>query len=94
MTSKAWTVIIHAKDRASGIIRGVLGTLREVTGLLMLGAGGGIGGLTKLGIDMVVERENITMAFETLLGSADAARKRVEELTKFAGQTPFSRDDI
>ena len=26
---------------------------------------------------------------ETLLGSADAARKRVEELTKFAGQTPF-----
>jgi hypothetical protein len=23
-----------------------------------------------------------------------AARKRVEELTKFAGQTPFSRDDI
>lgn len=94
LTSKAWTVIIHAKDRASGIIRGVLGTLRKVTGLLMLGAGGGIGGLTKLGIDMVVERENITMAFETLLGSAEAARKRVEELTKFAGQTPFSRDDI
>lgn len=94
LTSKAWTVIIHAKDRASGIIRGVLGTLHRVTGLLALGTGGGIAGLTKLGIDMVVERENITMAFETLLGSADAARKRVEELTKFAGQTPFSRDDI
>jgi hypothetical protein len=59
-----------------------------------LGLGGGVAGLTKAGIDLVVERENITMAFETMLGSASAAKKRVEELTKFAGQTPFSRDDI
>jgi hypothetical protein len=49
--------------------------VRRVTGMLMLGAGGGIGGLTKLGIDMVVERENITMAFETLLGSAECCQE-------------------
>jgi hypothetical protein len=99
LTSKTWTVVIRAKDKASGVIRGVMGGVRRVAGALtsplaLLGLGGGVAGLTKAGIDLVVERENITMAFETMLGSASAAKKRVEELTKFAGQTPFSRDDI
>jgi hypothetical protein len=94
LTSRTWTIAINVKDRALGKIKSIFSALRRVSGMLMLGAGGGIGGLTKMGIDLVVERENITMAFETMLGSADAAKKRVEELTKFAGQTPFSRDDI
>lgn len=94
LTSRAWTVVINVKDRALGKIKGIFGALNRLTGLLMLGAGGGIGGLTKLGIDMVVERENITMAFETLLGSVDAAKKRIEELDVFARKTPFLRDEI
>ena len=99
LTGRAWNITLQAKDKVSGIIRGISGGIRKIGGLLtspltLLGVGGGIGGLTKLGIDMVVERENITMAFETLLGSADAAKQRIEELTEFAGQTPFMRDEI
>ena len=99
LTSRTWNIILQAKDKASGIINNITGGVRRAVNLLtspltLLGVGGGIGGLTKLGIDMVVERENITTAFETLLGSAEAAEKRIEELTEFAGQTPFLRDEI
>jgi len=99
LTGRAWNVTLQAKDKVSGIIRGISGGIRKIGGLLtspltLLGVGGGVGGLSKFGIDMVIERENITMAFETLLGSADAAAKRIEELTEFAGQTPFLRDEI
>lgn len=56
---------------------------------------GVIGGtVVKSAIDVVVDRQDITSQFEVLLGSADKAKKRVEELTDFAGQTPFSRDEI
>jgi len=94
LTGRAWNITLQAKDKVSGIIRGISGGIRKIGGLLtspltLLGVGGGVGGLSKFGIDMVVERENITMAFETLLGSAEAAEKRIEELTEFAGQTPF-----
>lgn len=99
LTSKAWNVTIQAKDKVSGILSGITGGIRKIGRLLtspltLMGVGGGLGGLSKFGIDMVIERENITMAFETLLGSADKARKRIEELTEFASQTPFLRDEI
>ena len=59
---------------------------------LIVGAIGGT--VVKSAIDVVVDRQDITSQFEVLLGSADKAKKRVEELTDFAGQTPFSRDEI
>lgn len=43
---------------------------------------------------MAIDRQNVTTAFENLLGSKDAANQRVSDLTTFAGQTPFTRDDI
>ena len=43
---------------------------------------------------MAIDRQNVTTAFENLLGSKDAATERVSDLTSFAGQTPFTRDEI
>ena len=40
------------------------------------------------------ELEQTTMAFETMLGSAEAARKVLSELTDFAARTPFERTDL
>lgn len=56
---------------------------------------GVVGGkIVKSAIDVVVDRQDLTSQFEVLLGSADKAKKRVEELTDFASKTPFSRDEI
>ena len=54
-----------------------------------------IGGtVVKTAVDVVVDRQNITSQFEVLLGSADKAKKRIEDLTEFASTTPFTRDEI
>jgi len=38
--------------------------------------------------------ESLTMQFETLLGGADAAGKRMEEIVKFAASTPFEIPEL
>jgi len=53
-----------------------------------------VGTIGKSALSVVGSRQDITTQFEVLLGSADAAKQRVEELTTFAGQTPFTRDEI
>ncbi len=57
-------------------------------------AGVATGALVQNSIGIVVDRQNITSQFEVLLGSAEKAQERVNELTDFAGMTPFTRDEI
>ena len=38
--------------------------------------------------------ESLTVQFETLLGGADAAQKRMEEITEFAASTPFEIKEL
>ena len=40
------------------------------------------------------EYEQSAMAFETMLGSAEAAKKMLSEMSDFAGKTPFSLQDV
>jgi hypothetical protein len=50
------------------------------------------GFLAKLGKDAVfaaAELENLELQFKPLLGSAEEAKKRIDELSKFAASTPF-----
>ena len=62
-----------------------------VAGLAALGAAGaaGIGAFIVSSSKAASNVESLTMQFETLLGGADAAGKRMEEITKFAESTPF-----
>ncbi len=53
-----------------------------------------VGGIAKSALSIVGERQDLTSQFEVLLGSAEKAKKRVEDLTDFAGKTPFTRDEI
>jgi len=62
-----------------------------VAGLAALGAAGAAG-LTAFVVSSsqaASSIESLTMQFETLLGGADAAGKRMEEIVKFAASTPF-----
>ncbi|GIO36199.1 hypothetical protein J41TS12_10600 [Paenibacillus antibioticophila] len=92
MARKPFNLIIRAKDMATGVIKKVMGALTSP--LAMLGVGGGVAGTTAVGLDMVMQEQGITSAFKVMLGSADAAAQRVQELTTFAGQTPYKREDI
>lgn len=92
MARKPYNFIIRAKDMATGVIKKVMGALTSP--LAMLGVGGGVAGTTAVGLDMVMQEQGITSAFKVMLGSADAAAQRVQELTTFAGQTPYKREDI
>jgi hypothetical protein len=63
----------------------------SVAGLAALGAAGaaGLGAFVISSSKAASNVESLTMQFETLLGGADAAGKRMEEITKFAASTPF-----
>ena len=54
-----------------------------------------VGGMAaKSSVNLVADRQDITSQFKILLGSAEAAKERVDDLTNFAGETPFTRDEI
>jgi len=56
---------------------------------LGVAAAAGIGAFVISSSKAASNVESLTMQFETLLGGADAAGKRMEEITKFAASTPF-----
>jgi hypothetical protein len=72
-----------------GSIGSVAGSV--TTALAGMGAAGaaGIGAFIISSSKAASNVESLTMQFETLLGGADAAGKRMEEITKFAASTPF-----
>lgn len=50
--------------------------------------------LTKKAIDLGIKQEQLNIAFSTFLGSAEKARKLLEQLNKFALVTPFTPDQV
>ncbi len=63
-------------------------------GIASLSAVVGIGGLAKSFIGAVTEVENLETQFKSLLGSTDAAKGRIKELSEFAAKTPFQLPEI
>jgi len=63
----------------------------------MLGTGALIAGMTsfiKSSSEAASSVESLTTQFTTLLGSATAAKDRMEEITKFAASTPFEIQEL
>lgn len=50
--------------------------------------------LGKIGLDYNSQMEQYTTNFKTMLGSQEAAVKKVQELKEFAASTPLSMDDL
>ncbi len=96
LTSRAWEVTISAKDKVTGTIGKVLGGIQGIltSPLALLGVGGGFAGITGAGMKMVMEEQDLVTSFQVLLGGREAAEKRMQELIEFAGQTPFTRQEI
>jgi hypothetical protein len=77
---------------------GELGNVAQagVASLAALGAAGaaGIAAFVVSSSKAASNIESLTMQFETLLGGADAAGKRMEEIVKFAASTPFEIPEL
>lgn len=54
--------------------------------LALIGVGAGVAGLAK----MSAEAEQTAVSFEVMLGSGEAAKQMIQELTDFSANTPFS----
>lgn len=95
-------VEIRGVDRASPVLDqvsskiGGLGTI--ITGLGIAGAITGVAMAVKeVGMQSIqtnAQLETATLQFETLLGSADAAKKHIQDLYEFAAKTPFETQPI
>ena len=92
LVGKAWRVTVSLADKVTAPVRRLVGSLNSVLGLAGMGLSSY--GLVIKPVQMQVEYQDLITQFEVLLGSADAAQKRIEELTSFAGQTPFTRDEL
>lgn len=92
LAGKTISITLKAVDLVTRPIRAILSGLNSALGLLGISAG--VAGGIVIPLQMEAKQQNIETAFEVLLGSAEAAKQRVEELTTFAGSTPFTRDEI
>lgn len=66
----------------------------KVAATAIAAAGTAVIALGKIGLDYNQSMETYTTNFTTMLGSQDAAVKKVDELKRFAAATPLSMDDL
>ena len=101
IAGKTWTAAITIKDRAMAPLQKIKSQIFSVKTL----AAGVIGGMAankyvKQPTQMYADKEDLVTQFAVMLkGNSDgpnydAAEQRIQELTSFAGETPFTRDEI
>lgn len=95
LTSKAWTAVVKVKDLATAPLRALKNHLFSVK-TLIAGIVGGVAAqkLVVSPVQQYADYEDLVTQFGVLLGSQDAAKQRLSSLVSFAGQTPFTRDEI
>ena len=69
---------------------GALGLIKQVGGALLDMATAGLG----TGVKLAAEAEQAEIAFGVMLGSADAAKAMLADLTQFAASTPFEFPEL
>ena len=87
----------RSADKSAGMLHGTLSKMGGFlkTGLVAAATGGaiaiaGIGAYAlKTGIETASSMQQANIGFETLLGSAEKAKKYVADLSEFAAKTPF-----
>ncbi|MBN8505933.1 MAG: hypothetical protein J0L58_15810 [Burkholderiales bacterium] len=102
-------IVIRGRNEAEKAIRSVEGQLKSLQGIggqilsgfgLGLGAGAiqtltaGVASAVRAGAEYNATLQSNTMAFKTLLGSMDAAQRRMDDLSDFAATTPFELPQV
>lgn len=92
VTRRTYRITLRAIDMATRPIRNMVSSISSILGTVGI-VGGAAGGIV-IPLNLVAERQDMESSFEVLLGSADKAKKRVQELTDFAQTGIFMRDDV
>jgi len=96
-------VAITAEDKASSVVQGFGGSITKMAGAVALGqlAVQGLNAVMskfadagRFAIDSASDFQQSRIAFETMLGSADKARKMLKDVSDFAMKTPFELPEV
>lgn len=88
------TVLAGAFGNLAGRARDAAGAIGGAAGRLALLAGGGAFAFNRLFVRPAAEFQNFGITLETVMGSVEAAQRRLAELSQFASQTPFSVNEV
>lgn len=95
LASKTFRFTVGVIDKATAPLQKIWNFAKSLKGIMTgIFAGAAAQKFVMKPAQMAIDRQNVTTAFENLLGSKEAATERVSDLTSFAGQTPFTRDEI
>jgi tape measure domain-containing protein len=98
-------IILSARDQASAAMREAFGGMESSSNkflgsllsmkTLAAGALASLGGyISKTGVDYNAMVESSTVAWNTLLGSQDKAKKMLQDISTFAKNTQFGTEDV
>lgn len=91
IASKPYKIVLQASDQLSGVVDSVKSKIFSFKSLITTVVAGTT---VKTSVGMVADLQDTVTQFEVLLGSADKAQKRVNDLVDFAANTPFTREEI
>lgn len=75
-------------------VSSIFGTLVKTTAVFGAAAGGALAVFGTFAVKSAGEFQQNAIAFETMLGSADKAKKLLKEVSDFAAQTPFELPQV
>lgn len=92
--AKAFIRVRADSSRLGPDFRAVKGVVTSQVAKLTALVGGGLSAATavlatKKALGLAADLETTTVAFTTMLGSGEAAKKMLEDIQKFAAATPF-----
>lgn len=95
IAGKTWQSVVRVRDMALAPLQRIRNMLFSIKTLAAAALTGFAAQKFVIGPNqMYANYEDLVTQFKVLLGSQEAAQKRIDELTTFAGQTPFTRDEI
>ena len=88
------SLLAGALGNVAGRARDAAGAVAGLSAKLAIGAAGGAFLFNQQFVRGAADFQNYQVTLETVMGSAEAAQERLQELTQFAQQTPFNVGEV
>lgn len=92
--SDAFSKVGKSAEGLSAAVKGSFAAIGVAVGATAAAVATGVGAMIAKGTEFNAEMQNYQAAFTPLLGGADAAKAKLQELSAFAAATPFAMTDL